>query len=166
MLDDPDRLADLRRDYPAALLLVALVGAGDVARALDAGADAVVGPAAPAELRARVGALLRRRGGVVPSSTRVGPLAIDFASRNAALDGRALALRPREFALLAILASEPGRVFTKAELRQACWYDGASKPTGRALETQVARLRRRLGSGAPMLVTVWSVGYRLSDRSS
>jgi DNA-binding response OmpR family regulator len=51
-------------------------------------------------------------------------------------------------------------VFTKAELQRSCWDSGASAES-RTLERHAARLRRKLGSHAAMLVTVWGVGYRL-----
>jgi DNA-binding response OmpR family regulator len=59
------------------------------------------------------------------------------------------------------LASEPGRVFTKAELLRSCWERGDDRARSRTLERHAARLRRRLGRHGPMLVTVWGVGYRL-----
>jgi uroporphyrinogen-III synthase len=77
------------------------------------------------------------------------------------LAGSPLELRPREFALLATLASRPGVVFTKAELIELCWR-GALPDGSRALEVQIGRLRRALGPHAHLLVTVWSVGYRLT----
>jgi DNA-binding response OmpR family regulator len=105
-------------------------------RALEDGAAAVVRAGAHAELRARVRALQRR----AAASYRL--------SRG-------------ERALLACLASEPGRVFTKAELRAAIWGERSPPARSRALEAQVARLRRSLGPDGAALVTVWSVGYRL-----
>jgi DNA-binding response OmpR family regulator len=73
-------------------------------------------------------------------------------------------LRRREYEVLAVLAEEPGRVFTKSELLRAIWGGPAAGQT-RALDVQVARLRRRLGAHAGLLVTVWGVGYRLGERS-
>ena len=52
---------------------------------------------------------------------------------------------------------------TKAELLRSCWGAGAGPPASRTLERHAARLRRRLGRHAPMLVTVWGVGYRLDE---
>ena len=101
---------------------------------LEPGAD-VVRAGAEAELAARVRALLRRA-----PTTR---------------------LSAGERRLLACLASAPGRVFTKAELRAAIWGGQAPPASSRALEAQVTRLRRSLGPDGPALVTVWSVGYRL-----
>ena len=131
--DQPQRIGRLARAHPQALLLAVLGPADDVVQALEAGADGVVCAGADAELAARARALLRR----------------------------ARRLSPAERALLACLASQPGRVFTKAELRTAIWGERPPPAAGRALEAQVARLRRALGPHGPTLVTVWSVGYRL-----
>ena len=141
-------------------MLVVGVRRTQVAAALDAGADAVLtGPLRPAELRARVRALERRR----ETCWTVGPLAIDTRARVVRIDGADLGLPRREFALLRCLASAPGRVFTKAELLSTCWDAGACSQSSRTLERHAARLRRRLGRHGSMLVTVWGIGYRLDE---
>lgn len=165
--DERAPIAGLRRDQPTAALLVLLTSRHDVARVLDSGADGVLDHGLrPAELRARVRALLRRAQGTVaaaPPVRRLGALRIDFRARRVALAGVPLALAPREYALLACLAVEPGRVFTKGELRNHFWRDRPPCDSSRNLETQIVRLRRRLGAHGAMLVTVWSVGYRLLE---
>jgi DNA-binding response OmpR family regulator len=165
VLGGAERLEDVRLAHPFAPILALLGGREDAALVLDSGADGVLrGLERPAELRARVRALMRRADGSVAGHTvrGVGALRIDFRARCVALDGLSVALSPSEYALLACLASDPGRVFTKTELSRRCWGD-PGHGGGRRLETQIVRLRRRLGAHAPMLVTVWSVGYRLSD---
>jgi DNA-binding response OmpR family regulator len=161
--DEPERIVQLRQEHPSALLLVYLQEGDDVARALDAGADSVLTRDAPAELRARARALLRRSSPKPPGGVAVGPLQIDIRARQVSLAGAPLALRPREFALLACLASEPGRVFTKRELVRLCWGGHEPLARSRALEAQIGRLRRGLGCYATLLVTVWSVGYVLTE---
>jgi DNA-binding response OmpR family regulator len=156
--EDLEQIAALRSAYPRALVLA--VVDGPALAALDAGADSVVRRGAPRELLARVGALLRRSAGA--EILCAGPIVVDPGGRRAFLDGAELALSPLEFALLACLASEPGRVFTKQTLIGACW-DGRLPAGSRALETQIARLRQKLGSRAPLLLTVWSIGYRLEQ---
>jgi DNA-binding response OmpR family regulator len=131
--EDPSRIRELARRH--ALVLAVLGPNDDVARALDLGAAAVVRAGAPAELEARVRALRRR------------------AAQQASCSGQRL--------LLGCLASDVGRLFTKAELRAAIWGEHPPPAAGRALEAQVARLRRNLGPDGPALVTVWGVGYRL-----
>lgn len=149
-----------RAAHPGAAVLVVGARRTQVAAALDAGADAVLtGPLRPAELRARIRALERRR----ETCWTVGPLAIDTRARVVRIDGADLGLPRREFALLRCLASAPGRVFTKAELLSTCWGAGACSQSSRTLERHAARLRRRLGRHGAMLVTVWGIGYRLDE---
>lgn len=160
-----ERIEEVRLAHPSMLILSVLGPADDAALILDGGADGVLrGVERPAELRARVRALMRRAdGSVVGNAVRaVGALQIDFRARCVAIAGVGVALTPSEYSLLACLASDPGRVFTKTELCRRCWGE-PPRPRGRRLETQIVRLRRRLGVHAPMLVTVWSVGYRLAD---
>jgi DNA-binding response OmpR family regulator len=156
-------LAALRVANPGAGVVIVAVRRSQIPAALDAGADvALAGELRPAELQAHIRALARRSQ-ARPDDTRwsVGPLVLDPAARTVALDGARLELPRREFALLCCLASQPGRVLTKAELLRTCWEDGACTPGSRTLERHTARLRRRLGRYAPILVTVWGVGYRL-----
>jgi DNA-binding response OmpR family regulator len=152
------RVAALRAGEPAAALLVVGVRRAAVAAALDDGADVVLpGPLRPAELRARLRALERRR----ERRLTVGPIEIRPSARLALLDGVDLRLPRRELALLCCLAAAPGRVFSKAELLRSCW--DAERSASRTLERHAVRLRARLGRHAPMLVTVWGVGYRLDE---
>jgi DNA-binding response OmpR family regulator len=145
-------VAALRAAHPGVPLVFVAVRRAQIAPALDAGADtALLGAWRAAELRARLRAVGEGR----RTRLSVGPLELDAATWTARLDGVTLALAPGEFALLRCLASAPGRVFSKRELA------GAS--SGRALDRRLARLRLRLGSHGPMLVTVWGVGYRLGE---
>jgi len=151
-------LAALRAENPRAALVAVGLRRSAVAAALDAGADVVLtGPLRPAELRARLRALARRR----EARLSIGALTLEPAAHRVLLDGAELALPRREFVLLCCLASAPGRAFSKAELLATCW--GRVPPASRTLERHAARLRRRLGRHAPMLVTVWGVGYRLDQ---
>jgi DNA-binding response OmpR family regulator len=155
---------------PAAGQLLVLVPTdeqGAILAAFAAGADDVLaGPLRPAELAARVAILTR-----IVADTRcllVGPIAIDTVGRKVTLDGRPLDLTRAEYELLAHLAAAPGRVFTKLELLHAISADPARRSSSprsrrptRRVDTQAARLRRRLGVHRGLLVTVWGVGYRL-----
>ena len=86
--------------------------------------DYVVKPFSPAELVARVEAVLRR---VSPPEPRTrppiehGPLRVEPATRRVLLDGEELSLTMREFDLLAYLAAHPGRVFSRDQLMEAVW---------------------------------------------
>ncbi len=150
-------LSALRLANPGARVIVVGLRRAQVARALDAGADcALAGELRPAELRARVRALASRD----ENRRSVGALALDRAAHVVTLGGAALELTRREFALLWCLAAAPGHVLTKQELARGC-RESVRPSSSRALERQVARLRRRLGVHASVLVTVWGVGYRL-----
>jgi DNA-binding response OmpR family regulator len=127
--------------------------------------DYVVKPFSPAELVARVEAVLRRASPAeeedAPPIER-GPLRIEPAGRRAFLDGAELELTMREFDLLAYLAAHPSRVFSRDQLMEAVWdqpfFDDTSTVT-----VHIRRLRGKLGDdpAEPRLIeTVWGVGYR------
>jgi len=127
--------------------------------------DYVVKPFSPAELVARVEAVLRRASPPAEEDAppiERGPLRIEPASRRAFLDGAELELTMREFDLLAYLAAHPGRVFSRDQLMEAVWdqpfFDDTSTVT-----VHIRRLRGKLGDdpAEPRLIeTVWGVGYR------
>ncbi|HWA54486.1 MAG TPA: response regulator transcription factor, partial [Solirubrobacterales bacterium] len=128
--------------------------------------DYVVKPFSPAELVARVDAVLRRVSPPLdeaPPPIEVGSLRVDPGMRTVTLDGEEISLTQREFDLLAYLASHPGQVFSRDQLMDAVWgfpfYDDTSTVT-----VHVRRLRAKLGDdpSAPRFIeTVWGVGYRL-----
>jgi DNA-binding response OmpR family regulator len=126
--------------------------------------DYVCKPFSYPELRARVGALLRRSElRRRPGRTRVGDLEIDAASRVVRLRGAPISLSQKEFALVRTLASEPTRVFTKDELLRSIWGFRTLGST-RTLDSHACRLRHKLGRfGDRFVVNVWGVGYRLVD---
>jgi DNA-binding response OmpR family regulator len=136
-------------------------------RLLERGGDDVVEkPFAYQELRARIGAVLRRsqatrRGQRV---LRAGPVAIDVASREVRVGGRRVELSATEYRLLLALAGDPYRVFTREELLRSVWGLGTFGRT-RTLDSHASRLRRKLCQGGEekLVVNVWGVGYRLMD---
>ena len=88
---------------------------------------------------------------------------LDPPSRQVTLHGEVLALSQKEFSLLRVLASEPTRVWTKAELLRMVWGHHTAGTT-RTLDSHICRLRQKLGSGGERWVlNIWGVGYRLID---
>jgi DNA-binding response OmpR family regulator len=136
-------------------------------RALDAGADDyVVKPFGADHLDARVRAVLRRASSKAEDeSLELGPLTIDVRGREAAIDGVALELTPKEFDLLAYLVARPGVVVTKRELFSEIWqlpYSGADK----TVDVHLSWLRRKLGESAAeprFLQTVRGVGVKVVE---
>jgi DNA-binding response OmpR family regulator len=98
-----------------------------------------------------------------PRVLRVGELTVDEECRTVSLGGRTLKLSHKEFALLALLASEPGRVFTRTELLREIW-DWPPHTRTRTLDAHASRLRRKLRAfdrTTPWVDNEWGVGYRL-----
>jgi DNA-binding response OmpR family regulator len=133
----------------------------------DGADDYVVKPFSPAELVARVGAVLRRvnppeaEESVEPPIEH-GPLRVEPATRRAFLNGAEVSLTQREFDLLAFLIARPGRVFSRDQLMESVWeypfYNDTSTVT-----VHIRRLRAKLGDdpAEPRFIeTVWGVGYR------
>ncbi len=107
--------------------------------------------------------MLRRSAPEPDSSGRleVDELTLDLARRSAALAGVSLDLRRMEYELLAHLARQPERVFSREELLRAVWGYRSVGST-RTVDTTASRLRRKMPSGGPWVVNVWGVGYRLT----
>jgi DNA-binding response OmpR family regulator len=116
------------------------------------------------ELVERIRAVLRRtqRSATV---TELGPLRIDRGNCVATLRGASLRLAPKEFALIAVLAEDPERVFAKAELLRRVW-DWHSRAPTRTLDSHASRLRgklRAVDAETRYIDNVWGVGYRLVE---
>jgi len=146
------------------LMLTGERGSEERARLLDLGADDYLEkPFGKKELSARVRALLRRAGPAVraDATAKIGKLSVDPRTHRASVNGEALELTPTEFRLLAALASRPGEVIDRKALLRAGWPDERD-PDPEWLKAHLARLRTKLiEKGAPELVNVRGVGYRL-----
>jgi two-component system OmpR family response regulator len=141
------------------LMLTARDAVGDRIRGLDAGADDYLPkPFDFGELLARIRALLRRAPAERDPELRAGVLVVDPASHAVTLDGRAIELTAREFAVLEYLIRHPGEVVSRTELLEHVWdenFDGSTN----VVDVYVGYLRRKLR--APLIETVRGVGFRL-----
>ena len=156
-----------RSDTPI-IVLSGRDGETDRIVGLDLGADDyLVKPFSPGELAARIRSVLRRSASdVTDKAVVVGSLRIEPASRRVLLDQADIELTPKEFDLLAFLATHPRHVFTRSQLLDRVW-NSSSAWLGEATVTEhVHRLRLKLEtdpSRPQMLRTVRGVGYQLVD---
>ena len=158
------------REAPV-LIMTALGTEEEKLRGFGLGADDyVVKPCGLLEILARVKALLKRASGGAASprsEVRLGDLTIDFGSRVVRRGGAEIALRPKEFDLLAALVRHRGRVVSRADLLREVWGYAAGTES-RTVETHLAALRERLGDDPQepkYIVTVRRAGYRLGVAS-
>jgi DNA-binding response OmpR family regulator len=155
-----------RREGVNAHLLVLLPRtAGGVERAacLDAGADACLQhPLSLQELKAHLRALRRRDGGPPSPVRRVHDLEINPAIRSVTRGGRSIHLTPREFDLLSLLASHPGKVLTRSTILQHL-YDDQETNYSNVVDVYVRYLRNKIDKGfdTPLILTRWGQGYLL-----
>ncbi len=135
----------------------------DRIRAFDRGCDDYLGrPFDYTELLARIRAVLRRTAPRDGDVLEAGEIRVDRLARCVTVAGRRVLLPGKEFELLARLAREPTRVFTKEELLRDVWGFRSLGRT-RTLDSHASRLRRRLAeaSETPYVLNQWGVGYRL-----
>jgi two-component system phosphate regulon response regulator PhoB len=150
-------------------IIVVSAQASEIDRVLafESGADDFIArPFYPAELRARVEAVLRgflaspRKERVAPRGR--GPITLDTRSGRVSVEGEFVDLTAREFSLLQELASNAGRVVRRRQLIEQLWA-GQSPPTDRAIDAHIKSIRRKLGPARDCIETVRGVGYRFVD---
>ena len=164
---DVCRIIRSESDVPL-LLLTARSTEEDLLLGLDVGADDyLTKPYSPRELVARVRALLRRAGvlgGGTQPVLRVGDLEVDPGRFEVRVAGRAVTLTAKEFGIVEVLAGEPGRAFTRAQIiDRAFGFD--EYVLERTVDAHVMNLRRKIepDPGRPRYVeTVFGRGYRLA----
>ena len=167
-IDGLDVTRALRRDAGVPIImLTARAAETDRVVGLELGADDyVTKPFSPRELVARVRAVLRRREGDAGGELlRAADLTLDVARMRVEVSGRRVDLTSTEFALLAALARQPGRVFTRSQLLDAI-HGLAFESYERAIDAHVKNIRRKLEPDPHQpryLLTVYGVGYRLAD---
>lgn len=145
-----------RHDMPILVLTARSEVASRVA-CLDAGADDFLSkPFAVAELRARVRALGRRRGGMRTFVYEGDGLHLNFSERNARVQGKSAPITAREWSILELLATRRGRVVSRHELLEGVWGD-ADEAASASLDVLIARIRRKLSPD--VIRTIRGTGY-------
>ncbi|HEX6738462.1 MAG TPA: response regulator transcription factor [Vicinamibacteria bacterium] len=161
--------AEVRRDTRTRHLpVVMLTARGDEADrivGLEMGADDyVTKPFSPKELAARVRALFRRidrQGEDAEAPLSFGPLEVDITRHTVKVEGRPVHLTAKEFFLLVALLEAKGRVLSRQALLEKVWGYSYSEGT-RTVDVHVRRLREKLPEVADSILTVKSLGYRLT----
>ena len=162
---------ELRSFSDAAIIMVtARVDEIDRLLGLELGADDYIcKPFSPREVVARVATVLRRtrkRPADAAARPATGGLTLDEASWRAALDGQPLDLTAVEFKLLSVLASQPGRIYSREQLMDAMYRDERIV-ADRTVDSHVKKLRRKLADAVPdqeFIHSVYGVGYCYEDR--
>ena len=163
-LPDGDGLALLPQlralqQRPIVIVLTARDQVSDRIRGLDAGADDyLIKPYDPGELLARLRAVERRRSAAETPVLVLGDLQIDLAREQVRCASVPIALTQKEWALLRVLATRPGRIHTRENLQDAL-YGWGDETDSNTLEVFISRLRRKLGR--THIETVRGLGYRL-----
>ena len=174
-IDGLELIRRIRRQcrFTPIVMISARAGMSDIVRALELGADEyLTKPFATAELMARIQALFRRiaadreNGSNADSVIRRGPLTMDAVKHEVRLHDERVPLTAKEFDLLHLFASHPGRAFTRGELLSVVWgveFEGYEH----TVNTHINRLRKKLacaGATTELIQTVWGVGYRFTER--
>jgi len=171
-LDGLDVCRRLRQDPGLAdvpiIMLTARVEETDRLIGLELGADDyVTKPFSPRELVARVRAVLRRARGHGPplGIVHVGEMALDLTKRSVTVGGQLVSLTPTEFDLLSVMARNPGRPFTRAQLMDLV-YDVAYTGYDRAIDSHIKNLRSKIETDPRQpryVLTVYGVGYKFCE---
>jgi DNA-binding response OmpR family regulator len=161
---EPGRRWD--RNVPVIVLASIDADPVDRVRAFERGADDVVDRHLYPELVARIHALVRRSAVGPADVFEVGDLVVDHRARQVRIGDEVIRLSGREFDLVARLASDPRRVFTKDELLKDLWGYHSGRFVTRTVDSHASRLRRKLRAVTGddrFVVNVWGRGYRLIE---
>jgi two-component system alkaline phosphatase synthesis response regulator PhoP len=168
-MDGLDVCRALRREGSVPIImLTARVDESDRLVGLELGADDyLTKPFSPRELVARVRTVLRRSGeAAAPAEViRAGELSLDRARFKVNLPDREVTLTPTEFEILAVMAAQPGRVFSRGQLLTAA-HGVAFESYERAIDSHIRNLRRKLqiaDDGPEYIQTVHGVGYKFTE---
>jgi len=168
-IDGLDVCRTIRRESETpVIMLTARVEETDRLIGLELGADDyVTKPFSPREIVARVRAVLRRAQGApqAPEQIVAGGVTIDLPRHEVSIDGRPVDLTPTEFGLLAAMAAQPGRAFSRADLlgaTQGETYEGYE----RTIDVHVRNLRQKIEADPKhpeYILTVYGIGYKFND---
>jgi two-component system alkaline phosphatase synthesis response regulator PhoP len=168
-MDGLDVCRQLRRSSNVPIIMLTARGEeSDKLVGLELGADDyIVKPFSPKEMVARVRAVLRRfdRAQDPGDVLRAGQIKLDVPRMRVSVAGRDVELTPTEFELLAALAAQPGRIFSRAQLLDAI-HGVAIESYERAIDAHVKNIRRKIEPDPRQpryILTVYGIGYRLSD---
>ncbi len=169
-LDGLDVTRALRKESNVPIIMLTARGEeSDKLIGLELGADDyIVKPFSPKELVARARAVLRRfeNASAGGETIRVADVSLDVKKMRATIAGNSVDLTPTEFQLLATLAREPGRIFTRAQLLDAV-RGVAFESYERAIDAHVKNIRRKIEPNPReprYILSVYGVGYKFADK--
>jgi len=152
------------------IMLTARTEESDRIVGLELGADDyVTKPFSPKELVARIRAVLRRADATLGGGevVRAGPITMDIPKRRLTVDDADVDLTSTEFDILLTMARQPGRIYTRAQLLDAVHgISFESESYERSIDAHIKNIRRKIEADPrhpELLLTVYGVGYRLSD---
>ncbi len=168
-MDGLDVTRALRKESEVPIImLTARADEADRLIGLELGADDyIVKPFSPRELVARVRAVLRRWDGARAGTdvVRVGDLTLDVPRMHASIGDRSLPLTPTEFQLLATMARQPGRIFTRGQLLEAV-HGVDVESYERAIDSHIKNIRRKIEPDPHRpryILAVHGIGYKLTE---
>ena len=169
IIDGLEVLKTIRYDRHSSVPIIIESARGeetDIVTGLELGADDyITKPFSPTVLAAKVKSLFRRVKNdhqVLDEQVKTQHLVLDKTKHSCLSDGVPVELTATEFALLATLASEPERVFTRSQLISST--KGSDYPvTERSIDVQIATLRRKLKQNGNAIKTVWGIGYKYQE---
>lgn len=146
-------------DFPI-IMLTALDTIEDKKESFESGADDYISkPVNFDELALRINALLRRCRLVTLSDITYKGIKLDYAAKSLTIDNAPIELTKKEFLLLYMLLSSPGRIFSRTQILDEVWgYE--SESFERTVDVHINKLREKLQDGAVEIVTVRGLGYK------